>query len=325
MIQRAEISDGFFVVPLAAGGLDYAAAAEATSNHLTAQNLSHWNMEKIAAASLGPEHAAAIADRVLAQRLQAIHRHLPPGDPLRMGLFVRRSPPLEPGTALCLDWNSHFIEKEATAVTWERLLLPALASVATAIRKHAPGREVVTSGLPTLPAALALGCTFLAPGGIAMAWEQVTPGRPAQQWSLAQPRETSGFAHRLVSQDPAARDIAVLVSVTDNIEPLFAATRKALPPVRAFAHVSKAGAYPHIIGSPGKAADIAYIVQDALRTARREYGNVGTVHLFVAVPAGIAAMIGQLLNTFGTIQTYEHVGSDGSGAYRPAALLRPSS
>src|ERR1700736_4463986 len=42
IIQRAETSDGFFVVPLAAGGLNYAKAAELTSNNLTAQNLANW-------------------------------------------------------------------------------------------------------------------------------------------------------------------------------------------------------------------------------------------------------------------------------------------
>ena len=47
------------------------------------------------------------------------------------------------------------------------------------------------------------------------------------------------------------------------------------------------------------------------------------MHLFMAVPAGLAVLIGQLLNTFGSVQTYEHVTVDGSGQYRPAALLRP--
>ena len=62
-----------------------------------------------------------------------------------------------------------------------------------------------------------------------------------------------------------------------------------------------------------------------MRTARREYGNIGTTHLFMAVPAGLAMLIGQLLNTFGgLVQTYEHVTVDGSGQYRPAALLRPN-
>lgn len=57
--------------------------------------------------------------------------------------------------------------------------------------------------------------------------------------------------------------------------------------------------------------------------ARRRYGNLGTVHLFVAAPAGLAMLIGQVLNTFGAIQTYEHVSNDGSGHYAPAALLNP--
>jgi hypothetical protein len=44
----------------------------------------------------------------------------------------------------------------------------------------------------------------------------------------------------------------------------------------------------------------------------------------MAAPAGLAVLIGQLLNTFGSVQTYEHVTIDGSGQYKPAALLRPN-
>jgi hypothetical protein len=60
-----------------------------------------------------------------------------------------------------------------------------------------------------------------------------------------------------------------------------------------------------------------------MRTARREYGSIGTVHLFMAAPAGTAVLVGQLLNTLGAVQTYEHLSIDGSGCYKPAALLRP--
>ena len=102
IVQRAEARDGFFVVPVAAGGLDFAKAAEATSNHLSAQNLADWNMHKVPASAISPGHAAEIANRALVQRIAAIHRHLPPGQPLRVGLFVRRPPPFEPGTALAL-------------------------------------------------------------------------------------------------------------------------------------------------------------------------------------------------------------------------------
>jgi hypothetical protein len=111
--------------------------------------------------------------------------------------------------------------------------------------------------------------------------------------------------------------------VADNAEPLFAACQRDLPPLRALVQVQPPGAYPHQIASPGEAVDIARTVQQSLRNARREYGNIGTIHLFVAAPTGLAVLVGQLLNTFGAIQTYEHVVTDGSGSYKPAALLRP--
>lgn len=325
IIQRTEVNDGFFAVPLAAGGLDYVKAADLTSNVLSSQKLSDWNMYKVAASGLSQTDAAEIAHRVLVQRIQAVHHHLPAGDRLRVGLFIRRPPPFQPGTALSLDWSSRFTEKRASTDVWRDILLPALARVADAIRLHAPNRIVEAFGVPTLPAAAALGCAFLSTSGLPIMWRQFTPGQADQFWTISETREPSGFAARIFSKDPNARDIAVLVSVADSTEPLFASCQSTMPPIRALVHVVKSEPYPHPISSPGQAADIAYVVQDGMRTARREYGNVGTVHLFMAAPAGLAVLIGQLLNTFGAVQTYEHLTTDGSGSYMPAALLRPSS
>lgn len=326
IIQRAEASDGFFVVPLAAGGLDYAKAAEFTSNVLSSQNLADWNMHRIAATTLSAADAAEIAHRVLVQRIQSIHRHLPATDQLNVGLYIRRPPPFEPGTALSLDWSRRFVGKEATDDIWRNVLLPALARVADAIRHHAPNRTVEAFGIPTLPAAAALGCAFSSTSGLPIRWRQFTPGQSDQYWTLSATRQASGFSPRLVSKDPNARDVAVLVSVADNTEPLFAMTQSNLPPLRALVHIANPGAYPYLITSPGQAADIAHVVQEGLRIARREYGNIGTVHLFMAVPAGLAMLIGQMLNTFASVQTYEHLTPDGngSGSYVRAALLKPN-
>jgi hypothetical protein len=323
VIQRAEACDGFFVVPIAAGGLDYATAARISGNSLSAQNLADWNMHKAAGPTLSPEGAAQVAGRVLTHRIQAVHRYLANGDNLRVGLFVRRAPAIEPGIALTLDWSARFTGKETNPRVWEEILLPSLSRISNVIRHHAPARHVEAFGLPTLPAALALGCAFLSTGGISLSWRQITPGRPDQLWSLSAAQEPAGFTAKMWSKDPSARDIAILVSVADNAEPLFAVCQRNLPSLRALVHVRRAGAYPHHINAPGEATDIALTVQNGLRTARREYGNVGTVHLFMAAPAGLAVLVGQLLNTFGAIQTYEHVVTDGSGRYRPAALLRP--
>jgi hypothetical protein len=323
IIERSEMRDGFFVVPLAAGGLDYAAASEATSNHLSAQNLSDWNMHRIAEPVVAAGSAAEAARRVLHQRIQAIHRARPAGEVFRMGLFVRRHSAFETGVALALDWAARFSGKEAAPEVWRETLLPALDRVATAIRIHAPGRPIEAFGFPTLPAAAALGCAFLSTSGLRASWRQTAPGRPDQIWSLDHPAQDIGFRPTIFSKNPSGRDLAVLVSVADNVEPLFATYQAKLPALRALVHVAKPGTFPHVINAPGEATHLALAVQEGMRTARREYGNIGTVHLFMAVPAGLAMLIGQLLNTFGSVQTYEHLAVDGSGEYRPAALLRP--
>jgi hypothetical protein len=323
IIKRTEAASGFFVVPLAAGGLDYVQAAEVASNHLSAQNLADWNMHRVKEPTLTASHAAEIAGLVLRQRIHAIHQHIPLGLPLRIGFYARSTPAFETGHALILNWSRRFTGKEAAADTWTNDLLPALSRIAATVRQQAPGRDVEAFGIPTLPAALAFGCAFLCTSGLRASWRQVTPGLPEQVWSLSSAREETGFRHRLVSKDPLARDIAVLVSVVDNVEPVFAACDKTLPALRALVHVTSPAALPYVIRSSGQATDIALCIQDAMRTTRREYGDVGTVHLFMAAPAGLCMLTGQLLNTFGLVQTYEHVGIDGSGCYKPAALLRP--
>jgi hypothetical protein len=324
VIGRAEASDSFFVVPVAAGELDYAKAAEVTSNHLSAANLGNWNIHKVPGTVLTSADAATFARRVLVERVKAIHAALPEGAPLRLGLFARRPPPFELGTAFSVDWSAHFRDKEASLAAWEDSLLPALARIASAVRQFAPSRVVEAFGLPTLPAATALGCAFSSTGGIKLSWRQYTPGQSDQTWTLSTPRTASGFAARLASYDAAARDIAILVSITDDVEPVFASFMKHLPPLRALIHVTRPGPYPHRLALSTEASDVAMVTHEGLRLSRREYGNIGTVHLFQAAPAGVTVLIGQLLNTFGLVQTYEHVTVDGSGIYRPAALLRPN-
>ena len=76
----------------------------------------------------------------------------------------------------------------------------------------------------------------------------------------------------------------------------------------------------NVLANAAEAVDVAWTVVEGMRKARQDYGAAGTVHLFMAAPAGVAMMIGQLLNTFKMVQTYEYV----QGTYQPAALLTPS-
>ena len=211
------------------------------------------------------------------------------------------------------------------ADAWKDHLLPALETVAQSCEQHAAGHPIIAEGLCALPAAVALGTTFLATRRLPLGWRQVAQKRSPEVWSLAEQLEQSGFAARVSSASVSGNDLALLVSVASNVEPAFAASRPQLPAFRGMVVVTKPGDYPHDIQTPGKAADVVRVVSEGLRRTRDDFQPRGTLHLFLAVPAGLAVMIGQTLNTFGPIQTYEHVATDAVGIYQPAALLEPSS
>jgi hypothetical protein len=223
------------------------------------------------------------------------------------------------------DWSQRFSGREAETSTWQQILLPAVRETASAIRLYGGGRAIVASGLPSIPAATALGVAFLSQAGQSISWSQYTPGRPEQFWSIDAPREAAGFVYVTTERDIAAKDLAVLVSVAENVEPTFSQTPKGtLPAFRAITRICHPGQRRFDIASAGQAADIAATVVEAIRVARESYRPMGTVHLFMAVPVGLAMLIGQGLNTFGDVQTYEHIPTDGVGIYRAAAKLLPS-
>ena len=91
-----------------------------------------------------------------------------------------------------------------------------------------------------------------------------------------------------------AEDLAVLVLVNVDVAAAVAATGD-LPKCR-----KQTGSE---IVSPSQAVGVANLVVDAARAARSQYQVTGSVHLFMAVPAGLAMLIGQLLNTLGNVRT----------------------
>jgi hypothetical protein len=324
ILKRVRTEDGFFLIPVCAGGIDYPRAGEVVDQNLSIDNLSDWNLRKVKVDPIDAEEAATVARYVLKRRIQAVDRQLENTLPLQVTLHTRTRPTFRPGIALALDWSERFSGRETDSATWQKILLPALREVTTSIRLHGGGRRVLAGGLPSIPAATALGVSFLAQAGQQICWSQYTPGRPEQQWCIEAPRETTGFIAKTTERDITAEDLAVLVSVTEDVEPAFSQTKDSLPPFRAITRIFSRDQKRFDITSAGQASDIAAIVIEAMRSARQEYRPLGVVHLFMAVPVGLAMLIGQQLNTFGDIQTYEHISTDGVGVYRTAARLQPS-
>ncbi len=321
ILERSRKNDSFFVIPVAAGGLNLEQAKAIGSELLSYQD---WKLSEVEYDPIQFQDAADIAKRVLELRIQAIHKTLPPSESLRMGLYTRNPPP-EEYLPLNIDWSHQFRERKATSKAWNSHLLPALKTVADTLDRCAHGRRIVAHGACAIPAAVALGAAFLAPRGIKISWIQTKADLPDQEWSLGTPPVPSGFQSQTEGEDVNAKDLAVLVSVTDDVTTALKASRPKLPAFRAVVTISKSGNIKHDdLTEPGHATHLARTVFEAIRYACNEYSIGGKIHLFMAAPAGLAMLIGQLLNTLKLVQTYEFFRGEGPDTYRPAALLRPS-
>ncbi len=323
IISRFDAGDEFFVATVAAGGLDYLSAADSIRDHTGLHDISKWNIHPVGDPLRLPD-ARVVTSYVLRARIEAVNRVTPSGEALKIRLWVRQPVPFELGYALSLDWNHLFEERHASESVWQDRLIPALEAAIGTIEHVAPGRRIVASGRPTISAAVALGTTCLAPRQIDISWAQFTTGRGEEEWSLRDARETSHFSHRLVSASTNSDELAVLVSVADDVVPAFTASRRELPDFRAVLNITKDTSPPHSLESARQAVDLANLVADAIRTTRQDLRLLGGVHFFMAVPVGLGMLLGQLLNTLGEVHLYELASVDGVGRYRHELTLRPS-
>ncbi len=318
--QRARRKDGFFVVGVAAGGLERAEVSAVVDSSLVVHGWGEWNLQKVDVDPIGESEAQRIAERVLDHRLKTLHEALPPQAPLSLSLHTKDRPPRPPGADVVVDWSIRFSAGSVPPEVWGRYLQPSLQTLAEKIGREAPGRMISASGHPSICAATALGYAFMAPKGIKVLWNQESPnGSGTAPWSLDHEVKPSRFFVESLGQDPSASALAVLVSVAADVDGAFASSKSSLPQFRAVL----SGKTPSlgVIGA-GEAVDIARKTSDAIRQARSEFKGARDVHLFMAVPVGLALMIGQLLNSVGPVQTYEHIPSDLHGRYVPAARLR---
>src|SRR5437016_3485434 len=89
ILARRQQDALFFVIPVAAGGLDYKAAAEAVDQQISIQDLEYWNLSKVVGNPIDATQALELGKRVLQRRIDTLHRSIPKGVPIRLALNTR--------------------------------------------------------------------------------------------------------------------------------------------------------------------------------------------------------------------------------------------
>lgn len=121
IVQRVDTNDGFFMVPVAGGGLGYDKVAAVAGSYLGTHDLGNWNVTKVSSDPLTDADASLIARRVLKQRLIAIHSSLASDLALKVGLYTRGTPAFSSGTALAIDWMHRFAGRLAVDQAWRTI------------------------------------------------------------------------------------------------------------------------------------------------------------------------------------------------------------
>jgi hypothetical protein len=327
IVERHLNKDGFAAIVVAAGGLDYAGVDAVVGSQVGPAFMPAWNICKVSGNPIDQEDAAKIADLMLDHRIAAVTSQLAGGQPLRL-LFSTRSPIMKkPGWALAADLTHRFDGRLVKPSSWDQHILPGMKSIRATLQRRAADREIQCSGQICLPAAVALGAEFLSVSGLRASWVQdlTTFGGKQEVWGLQVEAAPTSLVAASFPANSSGTELALIVSVTHNIVDDFRASFKKDFPFRALVHVHE----PAVEGpsrrqlSASEALRVAHVAVNGLRDAWRTYKVRGAVHLFLAVPAGLAFLIGQLLNGFGEVRTYEHVPGQ-EPCYVPAALLRPS-
>ncbi len=319
-LQRQATDKRFFVLPVAAGGLDARTAPDVIDPSATIPSITNQYILECKNDPPTPQDAATIANRLLDHRLPAIVDELKPGDPLRIGLYCANVP--NDGFHLLVDWSHCCENKKVRPGAWRERLIPAALDLRDALARHAQGAPILLTGMAPLPVMTMLGSVFSETSGLKVEWQP--PQSPEQHWSIDAEREDPGLLIETLDESAAGEALAILLdAMGGGAMADFKNSRKALPAFRVVQRIAPDSQGREFrIDSAGVAAEFAWRVRETINRARDDYPGIQSIHLFMAAPAGLAFMIGQLLNRFGNVQLYNH-NAQATPPYSPALRYTP--
>ncbi len=204
--------------------------------------------------------------------------------------------------ALDLDFTPYFVESLPLEKTWNSEFLPAIISLKESLLSKRNTKLRLFSRAH-LSFGFMLGYIFRDRTGFVIEAEQIN--KPNREIWSNQAKEDSNPLKIECTQvtNFDAKDIVVNLNITSNDNNSFTNyVQKSGLRYRALIE-AKPSFYPFLI-SNGQAIAVARELTNKIKEAHGTY-NTNVVHLFAAVPFGLAIMIGHQLNACGRIQCYE--------------------
>jgi len=238
-----------------------------------------------------------------------------PDDAIHIDLWTRAGAnPHTPG-AKQLDWSSYFASDPPSAELWSQELMPALHALLKLCGED-PSCTLAVHPKAHISAAIAFGYTFPTTSPYEIWVEQ-----KLNEWwrSKLDVKASAPLVAEEVIVDTERSEISVELSIGWDIRHDVQDTITALSlPIGRRIQLHLAPSHKTVTDAEHAKA-IAEQVRAAIVAARTR-SRRRPIHLFAAVPVGLAVLIGAHLNACGLIQCYEH--RKDQGDYVPACLLR---
>ena len=262
-----------------------------------------------------PRALSSAAYRAAALVLQDLD--LAEHDPLPLGMTSRQIPQAD--VSLDIDFSPFFEFGLPCRDEWNTDFPCALDRIKETLVARSC-RNIRLRAFAHLSLGLLFGFVFRETTGFCLDMEQTTRGRGATIWTTtgeASPHDLSmneypakiGSQNLCVTINFVARDYASVAAYAAKSDLQYRVVLDVVPPQ-----------YPHII-SGGEAITVARDLADRIKELHGRYGTT-TVHLFAAIPLGLAVLIGHKLNACGTIHCYEF--DNAEREYHPSCVLQDS-
>lgn len=258
-----------------------------------------------------PQDMVTVAERAAEIILEDIS--IEPRDPLDIGLSSKQK--VSDDVALHLDFRSFFQSGLPPKESWSEQFRPALERVKNAL----VARNLLVlrlHGFAHLSLACLFGHVFRSTAGFKLEIRQITRNKTTI-WATA---ATSGKSPLKAAELPGSigsRNLCVKINLMSPDDSSVIRYRKEHGILYRTTLEFHPEEYPLLI-SEAEAVAIAADLVNKIKEMHARY-DTNTVHLFAAIPIGLAVMVGHNLNACGTIQCHEF--DNGRREYFPSCTL----
>jgi len=319
--SRHKNSDAFFAFVLRYPGLSASETGEILSNIDSVNDFSEWFFHSLEPSEEDSPNYNRIVEEVIQRRLEALVNSGNNSDTIRCSINSYQSPNPTDKLWFHADLSHHFEDNRLPSEEiWNHRIGETIKRLTNHLAEYAEDRLIELTGRTRLPIAFAVGYQFPPTLGVHAKWTQQDPNFNEMTWDITVPTSDAELSVNSTLKDSSKTDLAVYLSLTDDVRPEVGNTASDLPDFNTEIEIKRTD-YDQGI-SPEQGVRIANVFRKTVRDELNTRSNIETIHLFQSSPVGLSFLLGQHTNTLPPIQTYAFNDNHQPRRYEPAILIQ---